>query len=106
MMSPIAEPGGDQPVPPLEPTASSAGELDRLRSEAARLRDQAEEYLDLARRQKADFANYQGRIARERTEWKREAVEEFLRDFLPALDAFTLARFQEPALMESMRLVE
>lgn len=77
-------------------------DLRELRSRAAR----ADEYLELARRTKADFINYQNRIRREREEWGREAVETFIRDFLPALDSFTWARFEEPSLMESLHLVE
>ncbi|HVR87338.1 MAG TPA: nucleotide exchange factor GrpE [Planctomycetota bacterium] len=95
-------------IPTPEPPCSPE-ELARLREEVERLRAQAaksREYLDLARRIKADFANYQDRIQRERAAWTREAVEDFIRDFLPALDAFTWARFEEPTLMESLRLVE
>ena len=77
-------------------------ELRELREKAAR----ADEYLDLARRQKAELLNYQERVRREREDWKRQALDDFVRDFLPALDAFTWARFEEPTLMESLRLVE
>ncbi|HEX7898006.1 MAG TPA: nucleotide exchange factor GrpE [Planctomycetota bacterium] len=70
------------------------------------LRAKADEYLDLARRQKAELLNYQERVRREREDWKRQALDDFVRDFLPALDAFTWARFEEPTLMESLRLVE
>ena len=83
-------------------TSSEADELRDLRAKAAR----ADEYLDLARRTKADFSNYQDRIRREREAWGKEALQEFIRDFLPALDSFTWARFEEPSLMESLHLVE
>jgi molecular chaperone GrpE len=83
--------------PPDSPEA-----LRDLRAKAAK----ADEYLELARRTKADFSNYQDRIRRERGEWGKEAVLEFVRDFLPALDSFTWARFEEPTLMESLHLVE
>lgn len=82
--------------------STPANEIARLREQASK----AEEYLELARRQRADLLNFQERVRRERAEWKREALEGFIRDFLPALDAFTWARFEEPTLMESMRLVE
>src|SRR5579883_2324170 len=107
--------GGNERAPDAEP-GREQDEVSRLREEVARLTkelsranekaDRADEYLDLARRQKADFLNYQDRVRRERKEWKREALEEFIGDFLPALDAFTWARFEEPTLMESLRLVE
>ncbi|RPH39950.1 MAG: nucleotide exchange factor GrpE [Planctomycetota bacterium] len=77
-------------------------EPDEVRAKA----DKADDYLELARRTKADFINYQDRIRRERGEWGKEAVLEFVRDFLPALDSFTWARFEEPTLMESLHLVE
>ncbi|MFN3486291.1 MAG: nucleotide exchange factor GrpE [Planctomycetota bacterium] len=79
-----------------------AEEEARLRQEAAR----AAEYLDLARRWKAEFLNYQARIQREREEWKRQAVEEFVRDLLPVVDSFTWARFEEPTLMQALSVVE
>ena len=80
----------------------SPDEIRELRANAAR----ADEYLDLARRTKADFINYQDRLRREREEWGREFLAEFIRDFLPALDSFSWARFEEPTLMESLHLVE
>ena len=83
-------------------SAAESAEIRELREKAAR----ADEYLDLARRTKADFINYQDRVRREKEEWAQEGLEDFILDFLPALDSFTWARFEEPALMESIRLVE
>lgn len=83
-------------------SGSELDEIEELREKAAR----AEEHLDLARRTKADFINYQDRIRREREESNREALLEFIRDFLPALDSFAWARFEEPTQMESLHLVE
>jgi|SRR5579862_4302320 len=83
-------------------TPAETEELQALRAEAA----QAAEYLDLARRSKADFINYQDRIRRERAQWGRETLREFIQEFLPALDSFTWARFEEPTLMENLHLVE
>ncbi len=82
--------------------AAGSDELRDLRARAAK----ADEYLDLLRRTKADFINFQDRIRREREEWSREGLRDFVRDFLPALDSFTWARFEEPTLMESLHLVE
>ncbi len=89
----------------LEQGPAFSAEGDELRDLRARAAN-ADEYLELARRTKADFINYQERIRREREEWGKEAVQEFIRDFLPALDSFTWARFEEPTLMESLHLVE
>jgi molecular chaperone GrpE len=83
------------------PDAESA-EIRDLRAKAA----QSDEYLDLLRRTKADFINFQDRVRREREEWSKEGLRDFIRDFLPALDSFTWARFEEPTLMESLHLVE
>lgn len=91
-----------QESPPPAEAPPSPEEVRELREKAAK----ADEYLDLARRQKAELLNYQERVRREREDWKRQALDDFVRDFLPALDAFTWARFEEPTLMESLRLVE
>ena len=48
----------------------------RLAEQAAR----AEEYLDLARRAKADFINYQQRVARDKQDWSRQTLEGFVRE--------------------------
>ncbi len=80
--------------------------LERLRAELDAEKAKAAEYLDLARRAKADFLNYQDRARRERTEWARQAVEGLVREILPALDAFVLAKFDDPKLLEALRIVE
>jgi molecular chaperone GrpE (heat shock protein) len=76
--------------------------LARLSERAA----QAEEYLELARRAKADFLNYQDRVRREKAEWTRSSLDGFIRELLPALDGFALARFDDPKLLEALRLIE
>ncbi len=45
-----------------------------------------EDYKALAQRTAADFDNYRKRVAREKREWKRQALADFLREFLPAFD--------------------
>ena len=92
----------DERSPDVADEVVEPHEIRELREKAAK----AAEYLDLARRTKADFINYQDRIRRERDEWGRDALLGFVRDFLPALDSFTWARFEEPTLMESLHLVE
>jgi molecular chaperone GrpE len=74
----------------------------RLAEQAAR----AEEYLDLARRAKADFINYQQRVARDKQDWSRQTLEGFVRELLGALDGFALAKFDDPKLLDAMRVVE
>ena len=76
--------------------------LERVQAEASK----AGEYLDLARRAKADFINYQDRVKRDRQLWRKEALEGFMLDLLPALDGLSLAKFEDPKLVEALRLVE
>jgi molecular chaperone GrpE len=92
----------DQDEVAPEAAPSEAPELRELREKAAK----ATEYLNLARRTKADFINYQDRVGREKAEWSQEGLEDFILDFLPALDSFAWARFEDPRAMESIRLVE
>jgi molecular chaperone GrpE len=85
------------------------GAAEDLGTVFARLQDRAakaDEYLDLARRAKADFINYQQRVGREKQDWTRQSLEAFVRELLGALDGFSLARFDDPKLLEAMRVVE
>lgn len=66
----------------------------------------ADEYLELARRAKADFINYQDRVRRDKADWNRQALEGFVREILPALDGFGLANFEDPKLNEAVHLLE
>jgi len=75
-------------------------------SEAEQWKAKAEEYLELAKRAKADFINYQDRVRRDRADWNRLALEGFIRELLPALDGFSLAKFEDPKLLEAVRLLE
>jgi molecular chaperone GrpE (heat shock protein) len=77
-------------------------EVEALRAQAAK----AEEYLALAKYAKADFINYQDRVRRDKQEWNRLALEGFITDLLPALDGMAMARFEEPALTEAVRILE
>lgn len=95
-------PAGDE-----KPAESS--EIQALRREVEALREKAakaDEYLELSKRLRADLVNYQDRIRREKQTWTRQALDDFFRDFIPAMDIFTWARFEEPTLMESLRLME
>ena len=90
-------------------TQSPNGSAEDLGTVYARLADQAakaEEYLDLARRAKAEFINYQQRVARDKQDWSRQTLEGFVRELLGALDGFSLAKFEDPKLLEAMRVVE
>lgn len=50
------------------------------------LRVERDNYLDLARRERADFDNYRKRIEREMKELKRESLASFLKEFFGPLD--------------------
>lgn len=95
----------------MEPGAETkpAGEApaaEQPQSEAATWKAKAEEYLELARRAKADFINYQDRVRRDKADWNRQALEGFVRELLPALDGFSLAKFDDAKLTEAMRILE
>jgi len=94
-------PGGAKPADPAEGDVLRK-ELESLREKAAK----ADEYLELSKRLRADLLNYQDRVRREKQSWTRQALDDFFRDFIPAMDIFTWARFEEPTLMENLRLME
>jgi molecular chaperone GrpE len=86
--------------------------------EAAALRDdvdelvdlaaQRDEYLALAQRTQADFENYRKRIARESTASQQRGVAKLARELLPALDNLDRAleaAAQDDPLLEGVRLV-
>lgn len=66
----------------------------------------ADEYLELAKRAKADFINYQDRVRRDKADWNRQALEGFVRELLPAMDGFSMAKFEDPKLLEAVRILE
>lgn len=97
-----------EPAEEAEAAEKRGPEQEEPREDLAVLREKAakaEEYLDLAKRARADFLNYQDRIRREKPEWARQALEAFVRDFLPAIDALTGARFEDPRLTEALQLI-
>jgi len=87
-----------------EPDATPAAGTPQ--AEAAMWKAKAEEYLELARRAKADFINYQDRVRRDKADWNRQALDGFIRELLPALDGFALAKFDDAKLTEALRILE
>lgn len=83
----MGEPNQEQPGPTPPPPAEPSPELAKLQADLAQAQAKAEEYLDLAKRAKADFLNYQDRVKREREQTVRYAIESFVMDFLPALES-------------------
>jgi len=74
--------------------------------DAAAWKAKADEYLELAKRAKADFINYQDRVRRDKADWNRQALEGFVRELLPAMDGFSMAKFEDPKLLEAVRILE
>ncbi len=56
------------------------------KTELETLREERDMYLDLARRERADFDNYRKRMQRETAERKRASLADFLKDFFGPLD--------------------
>ena len=90
---------GEQPANGANPTGDAAPEVVDWEAKA-------DEYLELARRAKADFINYQDRVRRDKADWNRQALEGFIRELLPAMDGFSMAKFEDPKLLEAVRLLE
>jgi len=67
----------------LQELREKAAELDGLRSKAK----ERDDFLALAQRVQADFANYQKRMAAEKEQWGKFLHADFIRDLLPAFDA-------------------
>jgi len=60
-------------------------------AETTRVRAERDDYLDKLRRLKADFENYRKRVERDRVEWGRNAVQDFVAGLLPLVDDFERA---------------
>lgn len=84
--SEVATPEEVQPPPP-----APADELEALRQENEHLKQLVEEYLDQARRARAEFLNYKRRVEQELEEFKHLAHMELIQKLLPVLDDFHLA---------------
>ena len=79
---------------PLDPDAKGAGETSFADADAppastravAEAEDEAQRYLELAKRTQADFENYRKRMARENAAAKDRGVAQVAKELLPALD--------------------
>ncbi len=84
--------GGESPSPTSEEhqdLVRKAGERDAYRDELLRA--------------KADFANYQKRVIRDRPQFEELAVRRFIIDLLPVIDNYDRALSQEGATLESLK---
>jgi molecular chaperone GrpE len=75
--------GSDEPTAAEDGAVEVAHDLDALLADVTRERD---EYLDLARRAKADFDNYRKRAARETAEAEVRGKASLARELLPSID--------------------
>lgn len=66
--------------------------------------DNAPDYKEIAARTAADFDNYRKRVARERADWQRDVLANFLKGFLPAFDDLDRA-IAESEKTESVEIV-
>ena len=89
-----------------KPSANGTPTVESLQAEVAQWKAKADEYLELAKRAKADFINYQDRVRRDKSDWNRQALESFVRELLPAMDGFGMAKFEDPKLLEAVRILE
>ena len=79
-----------------EAEETDGSELGSLRAENEKLKDQ---FL----RSRADFENYRRRMEKEKTEFRRYAVADTLRDLLPVLDNFERALSVSTASVEDFK---
>ena len=89
----------------------AADQVERDLDELAETRRERDEYLDLARRTKADFENYRKRVAKETSEALARGKADLARQLLPALDNLerALAAGEDPeahkALVDGVAMV-
>jgi molecular chaperone GrpE len=89
----------------------AADQVERDIEDLAETKRERDEYLELARRTKADFENYRKRVAKENSEALARGKADLARQLLPALDNLerALAAGQDPAahraLVEGVAMV-
>jgi molecular chaperone GrpE len=81
--TPPQEPATDTPAPESAEQQAVESDLDGLLADVTRERD---EYLDLARRAKADFENFRKRAARDTADAEARGKATLARALLPSLD--------------------
>lgn len=81
------EPGGAEPLVPVEAGTVTGEQLEGLKERAAK----ADENWERLLRTTADFDNYKKRAAREKQEAVKFANESLLQKLVPALDTFDMA---------------
>jgi molecular chaperone GrpE len=80
--------------------------INALLEEIERLQQQASEYLDGWQRERAEFANYKNRTAREKEETRAQITSEIIAKYLEILDDLELAIINRPAEDEAEAWVD
>lgn len=80
--------------------------INALLEEIERSQQQASEYLDGWQRERAEFANYKNRTAREKEETRAQIVSEIIAKYLEILDDLELAIINRPAEDEAEAWVD
>jgi|SRR5581483_19988 len=94
---PVANGGGD-PAPGADAPAEPS---DGLADEVTRLQQERDEYLDLARRARAEFENYRKRMMAQQAEQRDSAAAEVLASVVvPALDVLEAGLAHHPDAVE------
>ena len=89
----------------------AASDVERDLDELSEARRERDEYLEVARRTKADFENYRKRVAKDTSEASARGKADLARQLLPAIDNLerALAAGEEPsshgALVEGVAMV-
>jgi molecular chaperone GrpE len=80
------EQSSTSPDSPESPENGAADRVERDLDELAAAKRERDEYLELARRTKADFENYRKRVAKENSEALARGKADLARQLLPTLD--------------------
>lgn len=92
-----AEPAAGAEVAPAEPTAAiTAQELEALKEELEKAKNQVEEYKDGWLRERADFANYKRRIERDQVTLGQNITGQMVKKYLPVMDDLERALKSRP----------
>ena len=83
----------------IEPVPLTPDQIEDLKKRAA----QSDEYLDLLKRARADFANFQKRVGEDRRRWAAQAQREVLSGLLSAADQCRVAA-EKSAKSKRLRL--
>src|SRR3954447_7737090 len=93
------EQSSTSPDSPEHPENGTADQVEKDLDELGTARRERDEYLELARRTKADFENYRKRVAKETSEALARGKADLARQMLPALDNLerALAASKDPS---------